>query len=139
MALVLTFVLVFSLCGCGEVVSDIAGNVADAAAKELEAQGDRPFTVVSSGHVSDRFEDQVEELNAKLMPKDDEGNLRHSRRMAARIIFSEMLQVDFSDGEPLRIPHSLASFIRMEEWTLPLGILSEDNGKVLLRESGFEF
>ena len=38
MALVLTFVLVFSLCGCGEVVSDIAGNVADAAAKELEAQ-----------------------------------------------------------------------------------------------------
>ena len=33
-------------------------------AKELEAQGDRPFTVVSSGHVSDRFEDQVEELNA---------------------------------------------------------------------------
>ena len=83
--------------------------------------------------------EQVEELNAKLMPKDDEGNLRHSRRMAARIIFSEMLQVDFSDGEPLRIPHSLASFIRMEEWTLPLGILSEDNGKVLLRESGFEF
>ena len=83
--------------------------------------------------------EQVEELNAKLMPKDDEGNLRHSRRMAARIIFSEMLQVEFSDGEPLRIPHSLASFIRMEEWTLPLGILSEDNGKVLLRESGFEF
>ncbi len=33
-------------------------------AKELEAQGDRPFTVVSSGHVSDRFEDQVEELCA---------------------------------------------------------------------------
>lgn len=33
-------------------------------AKELEAKGDRPFTVVSSGHVSDRFEDQVEELNA---------------------------------------------------------------------------
>ena len=83
--------------------------------------------------------EQVEELNAKLMPKDDEGNLRHSRRMAARIIFSELLQVDFSDGAPLRIPHSLASFIRMEEWTLPLGILSEDYGKVLLRESGFEF
>ncbi len=33
-------------------------------AKELEVQGGRPFTVVSSGHVSDRFEDQVEELNA---------------------------------------------------------------------------
>ncbi len=33
-------------------------------AKELEARGDRPFTVVSSGHISDRFEDQVEELCA---------------------------------------------------------------------------
>ena len=34
----LVLVLAFALCGCGEVVSDIAGNVADAAAKELEAQ-----------------------------------------------------------------------------------------------------
>lgn len=33
-------------------------------AKELERQGGRPFTVVSSGHVSDDFEHQVEELNA---------------------------------------------------------------------------
>ena len=31
-------------------------------AKELEKSGDRKFTVVSSGHVSDKFEDQVEEL-----------------------------------------------------------------------------
>ena len=35
-----------------------------ARAKELEKQGDRPFTVVSSGHVSDDFEAQAEELNA---------------------------------------------------------------------------
>lgn len=34
-----------------------------ARAKELERSGDRPFTVVSSGHVSDSFEDQVQELN----------------------------------------------------------------------------
>ncbi len=33
-------------------------------AKELEASGDRPFTVVSSGHISDSIEDQIEELNA---------------------------------------------------------------------------
>lgn len=32
-------------------------------AKALEKQGNRPFTVVSSGHVSDSFEDQVRELN----------------------------------------------------------------------------
>lgn len=35
-----------------------------ARAKELEKQGGRPFAVVSSGHVSDDFEAQVEELNA---------------------------------------------------------------------------
>ena len=35
-----------------------------ARAKELEKQGGRPFTVVSSGHVSDAYEDQVRELNA---------------------------------------------------------------------------
>ena len=34
-----------------------------ARAKELERTGNRPFTVVSSGHVSDSFEDQVRELN----------------------------------------------------------------------------
>lgn len=33
-------------------------------AKELEAKGNRKFTVVSSGHVSDSIEDQVKELNA---------------------------------------------------------------------------
>jgi 4-hydroxy-tetrahydrodipicolinate synthase len=33
-------------------------------AKELEKTGDRPFTVVSSGHVSDSFEDQAKELCA---------------------------------------------------------------------------
>lgn len=33
-------------------------------AKELEKSGDRPFVVVSSGHVSDSHEDQVRELNA---------------------------------------------------------------------------
>lgn len=33
-------------------------------AKELEAEGGRPFTVVSSGHISDRPEDQAAELNA---------------------------------------------------------------------------
>ena len=33
-------------------------------AKELEKQHGRPFTVVSSGHVSDSYEDQVKELNA---------------------------------------------------------------------------
>lgn len=32
-------------------------------AKELEKSGGRPFTVVSSGHVSDRLEEQIEELN----------------------------------------------------------------------------
>ena len=37
-ALVLTFALLFSLCGCNEIVSEIAGNVADAALKELEEQ-----------------------------------------------------------------------------------------------------
>ena len=35
-----------------------------ARAKMLERNGNRPFTVVSSGHVSDSFEDQVEELCA---------------------------------------------------------------------------
>ena len=33
-------------------------------AKELEKKGGRPFTVVSSGHVSDSIEGQIEELNA---------------------------------------------------------------------------
>ena len=33
-------------------------------AKELEKSGDRPFVVVSSGHVSDSIEGQIEELNA---------------------------------------------------------------------------
>ena len=33
-------------------------------AKELERKGGRPFTVVSSGHVSDTLEGQAEELNA---------------------------------------------------------------------------
>lgn len=32
--------------------------------KELEKKGNRPFTVVSSGHVSDTIEDQAKELNA---------------------------------------------------------------------------
>lgn len=35
-----------------------------ARAKELEKKGNRPFTVVSSGHISDSLEDQVQELNA---------------------------------------------------------------------------
>lgn len=35
-----------------------------ARAKELEKNGDRKFTVVSSGHVSDTLEGQIEELNA---------------------------------------------------------------------------
>ena len=35
-----------------------------ARAKELERKGGRPFTVVSSGHVSDTVEKQIEELNA---------------------------------------------------------------------------
>lgn len=35
-----------------------------ARAKALEAQGNRPFTVVSSGHISDTLEGQAEELNA---------------------------------------------------------------------------
>lgn len=35
-----------------------------ARAKALEAQGDRPFTVVSSGHISDTLEDQAKELCA---------------------------------------------------------------------------
>jgi 4-hydroxy-tetrahydrodipicolinate synthase len=33
-------------------------------AKELEKSGNRPFVVVSSGHVSDTLEGQIEELNA---------------------------------------------------------------------------
>lgn len=33
-------------------------------AKELEAKGSRPFTVVSSGHISDGLTDQARELNA---------------------------------------------------------------------------
>ncbi|MBQ7336604.1 MAG: dihydrodipicolinate synthase family protein [Clostridia bacterium] len=33
-------------------------------AKQLEASGSRPFTVVSSGHVSDTLEEQIRELNA---------------------------------------------------------------------------
>ena len=35
---VLIGALLLALCGCGDVVSDIAGNVADAALKELEVQ-----------------------------------------------------------------------------------------------------
>lgn len=37
-ALVLILVLIFTLSGCGEVVGEIAGNVADAAVTELEKQ-----------------------------------------------------------------------------------------------------
>jgi len=37
-ALVLIFALLTALCGCSDVVGDIAGNVADAALKELEQQ-----------------------------------------------------------------------------------------------------
>lgn len=33
-------------------------------AKELERKGNRPFTVVSSGHISDSLDEQIEELNA---------------------------------------------------------------------------
>lgn len=33
-------------------------------AKEIERRSGKPFTVVSSGHVSDSLEDQIEELNA---------------------------------------------------------------------------
>ena len=33
-----------------------------ARAKALEAQGNRPFTVVSSGHISDTLEEQAREL-----------------------------------------------------------------------------
>ena len=33
-------------------------------AKEIEKRSGKPFTVVSSGHVSDSLEDQIEELNA---------------------------------------------------------------------------
>ena len=35
-----------------------------ARAKKLEARSGRPFTVVSSGHISDSLEDQITELNA---------------------------------------------------------------------------
>lgn len=35
-----------------------------ARAKQLEAAGSRPFVVVSSGHISDTLEGQIEELNA---------------------------------------------------------------------------
>lgn len=35
-----------------------------ARAKELEKNGNRKFTVVSSGHISDSFDDQITELNA---------------------------------------------------------------------------
>ena len=38
MALVLALLMVCSLAGCGEVAGDIAGNVAEAAKKELENQ-----------------------------------------------------------------------------------------------------
>ena len=37
-ALVLLLALLFTMAGCGETVGEIAGNVADAAAKELEKQ-----------------------------------------------------------------------------------------------------
>ena len=37
-ALVLVLALLLALCGCSEAVSEIAGNVADAAVKELEVQ-----------------------------------------------------------------------------------------------------
>ncbi len=38
MALVLALLMILSLSGCGEVAGDIAGNVAEAAKKELENQ-----------------------------------------------------------------------------------------------------
>ena len=38
MALMLALLTVCALTGCGEVAGDIAGNVADAAKKELENQ-----------------------------------------------------------------------------------------------------
>ena len=42
-ALLLALPLIFSLAGCGEVAGDIAGNVADAAKKELENQIKKTF------------------------------------------------------------------------------------------------
>lgn len=38
LALVLTLALLMGLCGCSEAVGEIAGNVADAAVRELEVQ-----------------------------------------------------------------------------------------------------
>ena len=38
MALILALLIVFGMAGCGEVAGDIAGNVAEAAKKELETQ-----------------------------------------------------------------------------------------------------
>ena len=43
MALILALLTVCSLAGCGEVAGDIAGNVADAAKKELENQIKQTF------------------------------------------------------------------------------------------------
>ena len=70
------------------------------------------------------------------------GSSDFSKALAARtirIIFSTIHEVDLAGGEPLLVPHRLASFIDMDEWKVRMGILTERDGIVLLKDSGFEF
>jgi 4-hydroxy-tetrahydrodipicolinate synthase len=75
-----------------------------ARAKELERKGSRPFTVVSSGHVSDTIEEQARELGAiyetgtdalilitnRLDPKNegDDVFLANAERLLAMLLFT---------------------------------------------------
>lgn len=83
-------------------------------------------------------DEQAEELNEKLAGMCADGGHPHARH-AARLIFSQMNEVDLRDGEPLMIPHPLAAFIEMDERKVGMGLLTEDEGIVLLRNSEFEF
>lgn len=83
--------------------------------------------------------EQAEALHEKLreMASSDFGKVYATR--AVRVIFSTMQEVDLSDGEGLVIPHRLASFIGMDQWKVLMGILTEKEDVVLLKDSGFEF
>ena len=84
--------------------------------------------------------EQAEALHEKLrgmVETSDFGKVHGFR--ALRVIFSTMHQVDLSEGENLLIPHRLAAYLNMDEWKVGLGILTERDGIVLLKDSGFEF
>ena len=83
-------------------------------------------------------QEQVEQLNEKLAALWRKNGLPQAQA-TARYLISRLTEVDLSDGQPLLIPHSLASVIRMDAWKVAMGRMTEKDGIVLLEDSEFEF